>query len=50
MSIDKDGISLLYSDDVDDVLTRPAIRIILRPGQTELPFPLNVVDVNVDVS
>ena len=28
----------------------PSIRIILRPGQTELPFPLNVVDVNVDVS
>lgn len=51
MSIDANGISLLCSEDVHkSAFDGPSIRIILRPGQTELPFPLNVVDVNVDVS
>lgn len=51
MSIDANGISLLCSEDVHkSAFDAPSIRIILRPGQTELPFPLNVVDVNVDVS
>lgn len=48
VSIDKDGISLLCPE--DNASNKPDIRIILRPGQTELPFPLNVVDVNIDVS
>lgn len=51
MSIDVNGISLLCDNDVHkSAFDAPSIRIILRPGQTELPFPLNVVDVNVDVS
>lgn len=51
MSIDVNGISLLCDNDVHkSAFDVPSIRIILRPGQTELPFPLNVVDVNVDVS
>ena len=51
MSIDVNGISLLCDNDVyKSAFDAPSIRIILRPGQTELPFPLNVVDVNVDVS
>lgn len=51
MSIDANGISLLCPEDVKkSMFDGPSIRIILRPGQTELPFPLNVVDVNVDVS
>ena len=51
MSIDVNGISLLCDNDVHkSAFDAPSVRIILRPGQTELPFPLNVVDVNVDVS
>ena len=51
MSIDVNGISLLCDNDAyKSAFDAPSIRIILRPGQTELPFPLNVVDVNVDVS
>ena len=51
MSIDVNGISLLCDNDVHkSAFDAPSIRIILRPGQTELPFPLTVVDVNVVVS
>lgn len=51
MSIDVNGISLLCDNLAQkSAFDAPSIRIILRPGQTELPFPLNVVDVNVDVS